>query len=97
MAGPGMDDRLAPSQFRPFLIGTMESGDPKDAIVEEHEIAEVCLANAYRVLEDRPEHRPELAGRTADYLQHLGGRSLPLARFGQFASERPDLLLQISI
>jgi hypothetical protein len=45
--------------------------------------------------EDRVEHRPEVAGRGIDDLQHLGRRSFPLQRLVTLGSTLGMLMLQI--
>ena len=48
------------------------------AIVEPKQHAEIGLADAHRVRQHGLEHGLQLAGRTADDLQHVGGRGLLL-------------------
>ena len=47
----------------------------------------VDAANALRLVEDRIEHRREVAGRGIDDLQHLGGRGLLLQGFARLGDE----------
>ena len=53
--------------------------------------AEFRLAKTRRILQHRPEHQFQLAGRTADNLEHVGGGGLLLERFAQLA-EQPRVL-----
>jgi hypothetical protein len=43
------------------------------------------VAQPKRFLQDRVEHRREVAGRGIDDLQYLSGGGLPLKRFGEFS------------
>jgi hypothetical protein len=47
------------------------------------------------LLQDRVEHRREVAGRGIDDLQHLGGRSLPLQRLVALGSAFGKLKFEI--
>ena len=46
-----------------------------------------CFAPRHRPFEHRVEHRHEVAGRTVDDPQHLGGRRLLVERFARFGQE----------
>src|SRR5262245_66414715 len=52
------------------------------------------VANARCVCQHRIEYRLQFAGRTADDLQHFGGRGLALARLTEFAGELVKLVPQ---
>src|SRR5262249_11914398 len=56
--------------------------------------AELRLADTYRVRQHRREYRLQVARRTGDYAQHLGGRRLLLQRLGQVARARLHLVEQ---
>ena len=62
-----------------------------------HHGAKIGFADAGRVLQHRLEHWLQIAGRTGDDLEHLGGRSLLLQRLVTFASGLVELLAQVSI
>jgi hypothetical protein len=49
--------------------------------------AEVCLTNPHCVCQHCFKHRPEIARRGADYLEHVGGGGLLLKRFTQFVKQ----------
>ena len=55
------------------------------------DVAELGVADANGLLQHGREHRLKFAGRTADDLQHLGGRDLLLKRFAQF-TQQPRIL-----
>src|SRR5262245_25741587 len=68
----------------------------------EIKVAELRLANAHCIGQHGLEHRLQLARRTGDYAQHLGGRGLllerlgeVLPRLGEFTSARFELLFQL--
>src|SRR5262245_4585383 len=63
--------------------------------VIQNEVAESCLTNSRRVFENRVEYWLQLALSGTDDLEHLRGRSLLLARLGQFASQRRDSVFGI--
>ena len=58
---------------------------------------ELGLADACRVLQHGLEHRLQLARRTADDLQHLGGRGLLLQRLAQIVGALAQLVEQPGI
>ena len=60
------------------------------AVETEHH-AELCLADAHRILQHRIEHWRQRPRRAADHLQHFGGGCLLLQRFPQFL-EQPRVL-----
>src|SRR5947208_1675296 len=66
---------------RRVLLGN----DTKRFFLIEKQIGELRLAQPRRVREYGLEHMLQLAGRTADDTQHLGGRRLLLQRLGQIA------------
>ena len=71
--------------------------DRSEAItLAELQNAELGLADARRVLQHGLEHRLQLARRTADLLQDLGGRRLLLQRLVQPVLEQRDLLVCVS-
>jgi hypothetical protein len=53
------------------------------------------LAEAQRLLQDRVEHRGEIAGGGIDDLQYFGGRGLLLTRFDKFSLTLGKLTFQI--
>ena len=59
---------------------------------EQH--AELGAADAGGMRQDGVEHRRKVAGRARDQRQHLDGRGLLLARLGELALARGELLLQ---
>ena len=54
--------------------------------------AQLGLANPRGVLQNSLEYRTKFARRTANDLEHLGGRGLLLSRLSQFAGKERDLL-----
>ena len=87
-------DRFALPKL-PIGRGRILHGDhAKGIVLVDKQIAELGLADAHRVFEQALEHRPKGAWRTADDLQHLGGRGLLLQRLGQFARAGPHLIEQ---
>jgi hypothetical protein len=66
----------------------------KQSVLVDLQVAEIGLADAGCVLQHGLEHRLELAGRSADDLEHLGGRGLLLQRLGELAGARLDLVEQ---
>ena len=55
----------------------------------------VRLAQPRRQFDQSIEHRLQVEGRTADDLEHVGGRGLPLQRLVQLASEPRDFCFQV--
>jgi hypothetical protein len=73
----------------------MESDCAKALAVIGHQDAETGLGEPRRLVEHCIKHRPEVAGRAVDGLQHLGGRGLPLQRLVALGSALGKLALQI--
>jgi hypothetical protein len=59
-------------------------GGYEATIVVGEENSNIRLAQAHRLFEHRIEHWREIARRGVDDLQHIGGRGLLCARFGEF-------------
>src|SRR5215471_1274639 len=57
--------------------------------------AKCRLAEPKSLIQHCVEHRCEVAGRRIDDLQHLGGRGLPLTRFGKFSLTLSKLSLTL--
>ena len=72
----------------------MHGNGAKRLFVVKEQIAEVSVADPRGVLQHGLEHRLQLARRTADDLQHLGGRRLLLQRLAQLARARLHLVEQ---
>ena len=77
--------RVAPPQLFERARSAMHCDKPELASFKQCEIAELGLADAYRVRQHGLEHRLQLARRARDDLEHLGGRGLLLARLVQLA------------
>ena len=68
------------------------AAEPERIVFDErYDAAELGLADTRRVLQHGLEDRLQLAGRTADDLQHVGGGGLLLQRFAQLV-EQPGVL-----
>src|SRR5262249_53207609 len=63
---------------------------------EEEQIAAVGLAEARCLLQHRLEYGLQFAGRTADHLENLERRRLPLQCLGKLAHTRLKLLLELA-
>ena len=72
----------------------MRGDHAKCVAVAEEQVAELGLADSYRVCQYRLEHGHQVAGRAGDDLEHLGGRGLLLERLGQLAGARLHLVEQ---
>src|SRR5262245_13988894 len=71
------------------------SGNYAQAVsVAKEQCGKFGIANARCVCQHRIEYRLQFAGRTADDLQHFGGRGLALARLTEFAGELVKLVPQ---
>ena len=57
-----------------------KSNGPETLAIVSVERAERRSAQSHRVFQHRIEHRRQIAGRSVDHLQHLGGRGLLLQR-----------------
>ena len=72
-------ERLA--NQRRVLPGIAARGhSPEHRAIVKHQTPNGRAAEAVRLLQDRVEHRRQIAGRGVDHLQHLGGRGLLLQR-----------------
>ena len=75
-----------------------DSSRPAECLaVETEQGAELGLANACGVFQHGLEHGLQLAGRTADDLEHLGGRGLLLQRLAQIVGALAQLVEQPGI
>src|SRR5215472_10306086 len=63
--------------------------------VESHQRAVSGVAQGVRFLQDRIEHREEVAGRRIDDLQYFGSPGLLITRFSKFSLTLGKLTLQI--
>src|SRR5262249_3836057 len=59
--------------------------------------AELRLADTYRVRQHRREYRLQVARRTGDYAQHIGGRRLLLQGLGEIVRALAQLVEQASV
>ena len=82
---PEMEDRIASPQLDPFRHVAVHRRNPESGAVVEQQIAELCFADAGRILQHRLEHRLQLAGRRTDDAQHVRRRRLLFERFGELA------------
>ena len=96
------DHRLTPPQLVPRQRGAVHRSHPESSSFGQEEIAEAGLADAHRVRQHALKHRLQLARRTGDDPQHLGGRGLVLQRLGKVlpasasSRVRDELLFQIN-
>src|SRR5262247_885417 len=67
---------------------------PVNLTVNSQNEPRIGAAEPGRVFHERPEHRLEIEGRTADDFQHLASRRLLFQRFAQVAVARFELLEQ---
>src|SRR5262249_49929465 len=74
----------------------MQRGELIRLAVVQHQVAELSIANSYRILQDRLENRLQLARRHADDEQHLGCCRLLLQRLAKLAVARFERLFQIA-
>src|SRR4029077_12379574 len=78
-------------EFDKCWRGTEVRGDVKRLAIEAHQHPEFGLANSCGILEQGLENRLQVARRSRDYLEHIGGGSLLRERFAQVA-EQPRIL-----
>ena len=88
------DHRFAPPQLVPCSRCAVQRDEPKRVSIVQQEVAKFGVADAYCVLQHGLKHRLQLAGRTADDLEDLGGRRLLLQRLAQLARARLHLVEQ---
>ena len=73
-----MDDRLA-LRIVDYSGGSRDATSEALALVK-HRLPNLASQMRVGVLQHGVEHRPQIAGRTADNLKHLAGRGLLLQR-----------------
>ena len=59
----------------------------KNATIIPMHDAKVCAAHLHRIRQHSVEHRPQIAGRTTDDLEHVSGGGLLLQRFAQLVEQ----------
>src|SRR5215813_10812719 len=77
------NDRVFPPQLFKCRGGVVHGGHAHLIAVVEHQVPELGVANAHRILQHGLEHRFQFTGRTGDDSQNLRGRGLPFQRFGK--------------
>src|SRR5262249_41289867 len=80
-------NRIALAISGPRLRCIVQRNVPEYIALIEQQVAEAGLADANGVLKHSLEHWLQLAGRTADDLEHVGGSSLLLQRLAQLAQQ----------
>ena len=78
-----VNDRLRRRNSDKFRAALCIATDRNELSLVKVQVAELGLADAHRVLQQRLEHRLQLAGRTGDDVQHFGGGGLLLQRLGK--------------
>src|SRR6516164_11100508 len=83
-------------QLRTHVGRMAEAGDPAEEFaiaLEQPGVVSVAQTNSG--FHERIEHQPEIESRTADHLEHLGGRGLLLQRLGELTGARFELPFQL--
>src|SRR5262249_14100801 len=83
----GRSDQFARARLDIRGRGVVSSNRAEAISLPDVQRADLRLAEAHRVFQHRLEYRLQLARRTADDLQHLGGRRLLLQRFAQLVEQ----------
>src|SRR5262249_33531017 len=101
--GGRADHRFAPTRLSECRWRSMQGHSAESLALAQVERAKLGLADAHRVCQHGLKYRLKLAPRTADDLEHLGGRALLLQclgkvppRLGELTGARLKLLLQLA-